>query len=155
MNEQYAALMTSFPILQGFTAAGAQMLLEGGSVKTYQPGEILFKEGDPPAFTLLLLQGKLEVFIHRQGRELILRQPEPGAILGELAILCGIPRSASLRAISEVAVLVWNAMQFRMLLLRHKLFSERVLDQSLRNLIEKEHSMVDSLMEGQAGSSTR
>ena len=147
MNEQYAELMTTFPVLNGFTAAGAQMLLEGGSIKTYGTGEIVFKEGDPPTFTLLLLQGKLEVFVQRQGRELVLRQPEPGSILGELAILCGIPRSASLRTVSESVVLLWNPMQFRMLLLRHKLFSERVLDQSLRNLIEKEHSIVDSLME--------
>ena len=147
MNEQYPALMTTFPILQGFTVAGAQMLLEGGSVKNYGSGEILFKEGDPPTFTVLLLKGKLEVFVQRQGRELVLRQPEPGAILGELAVLCEIPRSASLRTIGEVVVLVWNAKEFRTLLLRHKLFSERVLGQSLRNLIEKEHSIVDSLME--------
>jgi CRP-like cAMP-binding protein len=147
MNEQYAALMTSFSILQGFTSAGAQMLLEGGNVKSYGPGEILFKEGDPPTFALLLLNGKLEVFVQRQGRELVLRQAEPGAILGELAVLCGIPRSASLRTIGDVVVVAWNATEFRTLLLRHKLFSERVLGQSLRNLIEKEHSIVDSLME--------
>lgn len=151
MNEQYAALMTTFPILNGFTAAGAQMLLEGGSIKKYGPGEILFKEGDPPTFTLLLLEGKLEVFVTRQGRQLVLRQPEPGSILGELAVLCEIPRSASLRTVSDVVVLAWNGMQFRTLLLRHKLFSERVLGQSLRNLIEKEHSIVDSLMEGHPG----
>lgn len=147
MNEQYAALMTTFPILQGFTAAGTQMLLDGGAIKNYGPGEILFKEGDPPAYTLLLLIGKLEVFVQRQGRELILRQPEPGAILGELAVLCEIPRSASLRTVSDVVVVSWTAKEFRALLLRHKLFSERVLGQSLRNLIEKEHSIVDSLME--------
>jgi len=147
MNEPYAALMTSFPILQGFTVAGAQMLLEGGTIKEHGPGEVLFREGEPPAFTLLLLKGKVEVFGQREGRQLVLRQPEPGAILGELAVLCGIPRSASLRTISDVVVLAWNAVEFRTLLLRHKLFSERVLGQSLRNLIEKEHSIVDSLME--------
>ena len=147
MDEQYAALMTSFPILQGFTVAGAQMLLEGGKIKNYAPGETLFKEGDPPTFSLLLLKGKLEVFVQRQGRELVLRQPEPGAILGELAVLCHIPRSAGLRSISDAVAVTWNAVEFRTLLLRHKLFSERVLGQSLLNLIEKEHSIVDSLLE--------
>ncbi|HTL58548.1 MAG TPA: cyclic nucleotide-binding domain-containing protein [Candidatus Limnocylindrales bacterium] len=151
MNEQYAAIMATFPILQGFTAAGAQMLLEGGTIKNCVPGEILFKEGDPPISTLLVLKGKLEVFVQRQGLELILREPGPGAILGELAVLCEIPRSASLRAVSDAVVLVWTAVQFRTLLLRHKLFSERVLGQSLRNLIEKEHSIVDSLMAERAG----
>jgi CRP-like cAMP-binding protein len=152
MNDQYASEMTKFPLLQGFTLAGAQMLMEGGKVIHYAAGEVLFKEGDQSSFTALLLSGTLQVFLVRGEGELILREPEPGTILGELGVICGFPRSASVRGKTDCVVLVWQAMEFRRLLVRHSLFSERVLGQSLRNLIEKERSLVDSLPKDQAAS---
>jgi CRP-like cAMP-binding protein len=150
MNEQYATEMTRFPLLQGFTLAGAQMLMESGEATRYAPGEIVFKQGDESSFTLLVLSGTLQVFLTRPQGELHLSEAEPGTILGELGVICKIPRSASLRAKSECVVLVWQAMEFRKLLIRQNLLAERVLGQSLRNLIEKEHSLVDSLTSDQA-----
>jgi CRP/FNR family transcriptional regulator, cyclic AMP receptor protein len=149
MNDQYAAEMTSFPLLQGFTLAGAQMLMESGKLTRYSPGEMLFKEGDPSSFTLLVLSGTLEVFLARQAGEVILREPGPGTILGELGVLCGFPRSASVRAKSDAVALQWQATEFRRVLVRHTLFADRVMGQSLRNLIEKERSLVDSLTRDQ------
>ena len=61
----------------------------------------------------------------------------PGTILGELAVLCGIPRSASVRASEKSAVLQWSAAAFRSLLLRDVFLSERIFRESLRTLIEK------------------
>ena len=144
MSEPYATEMTKFPILQGFTLAGAEMLIECGEIAPYGAGEILFKEGDEPSFAVLVLSGSLQVFLQRGEREITLSEPGPGTILGELGILCSFPRSASVRAKSDCVVLRWRAMEFRRLLLRHSLFSDRVLGQSLRNLIEKERSLLDS-----------
>jgi CRP-like cAMP-binding protein len=150
MNEQYAALITGFPLFQGFTVDGAQMLLDSGEVKEYSPGEMLIKEGDGPTFVLLVLAGKLHVFVERQGRDLVLTDAGPGTILGELAVLCGIPRSASVRASEKSAVLQWSAAAFRSLLLRDVFLSERIFRESLRTLIEKERSLIDSLTRSQS-----
>jgi len=152
MNEQYAALITGFPLFQGFTVDGAQMLLDSGEVKEYSPGEMLIKEGDGPTFVLLVLAGKLHVFVERQKRDVVLRDAGPGTILGELAVLCGIPRSASVRASENSAALQWSAAAFRNLLLRDAFLSERIFRESLRTLIEKERSLIDSLTSSQGGS---
>ena len=92
------------------------MLLESGEVKEYSLGEVLLKEGDSPTFVLLVLTGKMQVFVERQQRDLVLTNTAPGTILGELAVLCGIPRSASVRASEKSAVLQWSAPAFRSLL---------------------------------------
>ena len=146
MNEQYAALITGFPLFHGVTLDGARMLLESGEVKEYAPGEILIKEGDDPSFVLLVLTGKLQVFVQRRQRDLLLTESGPGTILGELAVLCGIPRSASVRAREGSAALQWTAAAFRSLLHRDVFFSERIFRESLRTLIEKERSLIDSLI---------
>src|SRR6266576_2361232 len=109
MNDQYAEKIVGFPLFRGFTLAGARMLLERGEVKEYSPDEILFKEGDIPTVVLLVLTGKMQVFVEREGRELVLTDVGPGTISGELALLCGIPRSASVRACEKSAVLQWSA----------------------------------------------
>ena len=122
MNEQYAILITGFPLFHGFTLDGARMLLESGEVKEYSPGEVLFKEGDSPTLVLLVLTGKMQVFVERRQRDLVLTDAGPGTILGELAVLCGMPRSASVRATDNSAALQWSAAAFRSLLLRDAFF---------------------------------
>ena len=153
MNEQYAEKIVGFPMFRGFTLAGAQMLLERGRVKEYSGDEVLFKEGDPPTVVLLVLAGKLHVFVERQGHELVLTDVGPGAILGELALLCGIPRSASVRASEKSAALEWSARAFRHLLLNDVSLSERIFKESLRTLIEQEKSLIDALTRSQGGGS--
>ena len=151
MNEQYAVMITGFPLFHGFTLDGARMLLDCGEVKEYSPGEVLLKEGDSPTFVLLVLTGKMQVFVERQQRDLVLTDAGPGTILGELAVLCGMPRSASVRASENSAALQWSAAAFRSLLLRDAFLSQRIFRESLRTLIEKERSLIDSLIRSQGG----
>jgi CRP-like cAMP-binding protein len=149
MNEQYAELITSFPLFDAFTVHGAQRLLDSGTVKEHAAGEILLKEGDAANFVLLVLTGNLEVFVVREGRDLVLTESEPGTILGELAVLCGIPRSASVRAKENSVVLEWSDKAFRTLLLRDQTLSQEIFGQALLTLVEKEKSLIDSLIQSQ------
>jgi CRP-like cAMP-binding protein len=151
VNEPYATLITGFPLFKGFTLDGARMLLDSGEVKQYSQGEVLLKEGDSPTFVLLVLTGRMQVFVERQGRDLVLTDAGAGTILGELAVLCGIPRSASVRASEKSAALQWSAAAFRSLLHRDVFLSERIFRESLRTLIEKERSLIDSLIRSQSG----
>ena len=144
--DEYAGIIAAFPLFQGFTVQGAQRLLERGEIKEYASGEVLFKEGDHPTFVLLVLTGRIQVFVEREGGEMMLTDAGPGTILGELAVLCGILRAASVRASEKTAVLQWNAAAFRNLLLRYPLISERIFKESLRTLVEKERSLIDSLI---------
>ena len=149
MNENYAELITGFPLFKGFTTNGANRLLAAGEVKDHERGNGLMKEGDNSDFVLLVLAGKLEVFVEREGRDLVLTEAVPGTILGELAMLCGIPRSASVRAKEDSVVLEWPDEAFRTLLLRDPSLSQRIFGRALRNLVDKEKSLIDSLVKEQ------
>lgn len=127
-------------------------MLERGEVKECAPGEVLFKEGDPPTVVLLVLTGKLRVFVERETGEMFLTDAGPGTILGELGVLCGTPRAAGVRASEQTAILQWSAAAFRNLLLRYPLISERVFKESLRTLMDKERALIDSLTLSLGGS---
>ena len=149
MSDNYAELITSFPLFDGFTTDGAKRLLKSGEVKEYAADEVLMKEGDKADFVVLLLTGGLEVFVKRGDNDVVLTETKPGTITGELAVLCGIPRSASVRAQEPSNVLKWSDEAFRTLLLRDPHLSQRIFGQILRTLVDKERALIDSLITAQ------
>jgi CRP-like cAMP-binding protein len=153
MSEDYAELMTTFPLLDGFTVNGTKRLLDAGTVKQIAAGEVLLKEGDAADFAVLVLTGNLEVFAERAGRQFSLTEAGPGTILGELALLCGIPRSASARATEDSTVLEWDDETLRTLLLRDRSLAQRIFRETLRTLVEKEQELVASLARSQSAKS--
>ena len=150
MNEDYAELMTTFPLLDGFTANGTKRLLAAGAITELSAGEILLKEGEAAEFAVLILKGTIEVFVERDGKQLTLTEARAGDVLGELALLCGIPRSASARAKEASTVLKWSDESLHTLLLRDRSLAQRIFRETLRTLVEKERELVDSLVKAQA-----
>jgi len=153
MSEQYAELITTFPLFEGFTANGTKRLIDAGEVKDLAAGEVLLHEGDAADFAVLVLAGTIEVFVERDGKNLILTEASPGTILGELALLCGIPRSASARAKEKSTVLKRSDETLRTLLLHDRSLAQRIFRQALRTLIDKERSLIDSLVKAQGAAS--
>lgn len=147
MSEEYAAIITRLPLFKGYTLDGAKRVLSCGEVIEPSPGEVLFKEGDPPSAVFLVLSGKLQVFVERHGRDVVLTDSGPSTIVGELAVLCGIPRSASVRVLEKTTVLRWDASTFRELLIKDVFLAERIFRYSLRTLIQQERSLIASLTE--------
>jgi predicted acylesterase/phospholipase RssA/CRP-like cAMP-binding protein len=80
----------------------ARLLLEAATrVRPVAAGEWLLREGDPPGSAYVVRSGRLEVEVG--GR--VVRELGPGAVLGELALLTGEPRSAGVRARRDSSVL--------------------------------------------------
>jgi potassium efflux system protein len=153
MSEDYQEIVTTFPLFRGMTPQGAGMLLERGEVRTHEAGALLFREGDPPEFAMLVLTGRLQVFVEREGRDLVISEVRPGSLLGELSVLSGIARSASVRCLEPSTLAVWDSQTFRRLLLSNAFLSERVFGQALRGLIEKERALIASTLASGAGES--
>jgi CRP-like cAMP-binding protein len=66
-----------------------------------------------------------------------------------LAMLCGTPRSASVQAKENSTVLEWPDEAFRTLLVRDPSLSQRIFGQALRTLVDKEKSLIESLVKEQ------
>src|SRR6476661_10913949 len=73
-----------------------QQLFEGAAFGTAAAGDMLFVEGDKGNGIYILDKGLLKVVVKApSGEERIVSVLGPGAIVGELAIIDGLPRSAS------------------------------------------------------------
>jgi len=63
-----------------------------------QPGEYLFKEGEHTHSVFGILTGEFSVFLPSDGKDILLDNPTSGSLVGEMSVISGEPRSASMRA---------------------------------------------------------
>ena len=90
-------------ILSAFEIKGQRALLAKGRKCSYEKGELVFARGDEGSWALLIEEGIVEVSIMSlNGRKSVLNHMTQGDILGEIALLDKLERSADAVAISDV-----------------------------------------------------
>ena len=97
-----------------------------GVEEPLEAGRFLWREGDRGDEVVILLDGVLDV-VHEppSGEPVVLRSLEPGAIVGEFAVLDGRSRSAAVRAVTPCSLLRIPAPAFRKLVsTRHDIVLE-------------------------------
>ena len=99
------------------------VLLELTSVvrpREFQRGDLLFVEGGVGDALLILVDGSVSVFrTSADGERAALNVLEPPEVLGEIALLDGAPRSASVEALTTTTVLSLSRPEFFGLLRTH------------------------------------
>nr|WP_062340463.1 Crp/Fnr family transcriptional regulator [Herbidospora sakaeratensis] len=74
-----------------------------GRTRTWGRGEIVFTQGDPSTWVLLVLSGKVKISAASEsGTDVVLAVRGPGAVVGEMASIDGEPRSATVTAVEPV-----------------------------------------------------
>ena len=72
---------------------------------TFEAGHVLFKQGDAGDAAYILIEGKAEVMIDTPGGSMLVATLERNAIVGEIAILCDVPRTATVTAKGKLVAL--------------------------------------------------
>ena len=83
-------------------ALGAQLWEVGMGEVRFAPGEVVFREGDPSRAVLFVRDGEVEVAKAAGEGEVVLGTVGPGEFAGEMGVIEGRPRSATVRARGEV-----------------------------------------------------
>ena len=78
----------------------------------FEPSELLMKQGDPGTFLMVVQTGEVEVSIEKDGTRRILKRAGPGEVLGEMALLTGEPRMATIKALTKGRAWVLAANRF-------------------------------------------
>ncbi len=107
-----------------------RQLEQASRLVTVPAGSWLMREGDPPGSAYVVHTGRLEVLVG----ERLVRELGQGAVLGELALLTGEPRSASVRARRDTVLLEIPRDAFEQLVADHSTASRAVLTQVAERL---------------------
>ncbi len=130
-----SAILTGKVRAVKLTGRSIDALLAAGEVLCYPEGAFLWHEGDAGDAASLLLEGTLEV-LHEtsaDGEPVHLRNVDPGTLVGELACLDGLARSASVRAVTPCRTIRIPADRFREVVRgRPEIFEELFWEQVAR-----------------------
>ena len=84
----------SNPLFKGFSPDELMAILEGMTLHTFEPGDIIISQGDPGHSLFILSTGTVKAFVNNK----YVRDLEEGSFFGEAAILTGQPRTATITA---------------------------------------------------------
>jgi small-conductance mechanosensitive channel len=90
-------LLRKVPYFANFTELELRKLIEIGSRKRLNAGEVLFQEGEAGDAFYIILEGSVDIFVAKINKHLTTLNR--GAFFGELSLILGIPRTASVKAI--------------------------------------------------------
>ena len=86
------------------------------TVITFKPGETVIEEGDEGSWAYVILSGKARVFKNTGSGEVTLAVMDNGQVFGEMALIEDRPRSASVKAETNLKLRVIDRDQFNQLL---------------------------------------
>lgn len=113
----------------GLDPAVLEALRAAGRVRRVAKGATLFCAGDDGTEVFVMLAGTAKVTAWApNGREVVLDVVEAGALLGELSVIDGGPRTATVVALDAVEVLAVTAARFRALLADQPTLNAALLD---------------------------
>ena len=111
-----------------------------------EENEVVFSQGDPGEEMFIILEGKVRIsVIAPTGREIILGTLAPGEAFGEMCLLDGGRRSATVTAIEPSSFLVIGREHFVPFLLAHPPLCVRLLAGITRRLRATDEMIKDTL----------
>ncbi|MFC4116522.1 Crp/Fnr family transcriptional regulator [Nonomuraea zeae] len=92
-----ATVLAEIPLFRVLGESGIASTARAGLARRYRSGQIIFHQGDPGESLYVLLDGLVKVvFTTEHGDEIVLNMLGRGDTFGEMALLDGSPRSASI-----------------------------------------------------------
>ena len=145
------ATISQVVLFREVPAEGLMYLAEQGQPRTVRAGSQLMQQGDVGDSMYVIVKGRVRVERdHPQLTEpLVLAELGPGEVVGEMGLLDGEPRSASVTAIEETETVELSGTALAQMMLRFPEVSTRLLRtlsrhlQSTDELIEKMEKMLE------------
>jgi serine phosphatase RsbU (regulator of sigma subunit) len=113
-------LLARIPFFTNLPNDELDRVMTGLEVVNLKAGEILFREGDTGEHMYVVVDGQLEILkAPDTDEEMILNMIHAGEYIGEMSLITGAPRTASVRAHGDVILLSMSRSQLMDLLQRH------------------------------------
>lgn len=164
------SLLSHLPLLSGLDTSVLERIAAQARLREVARREVVLHKGSPPDGLYFLIKGRLQVVDHAiGGREVGLNFIAAGEFFGELSILDGLPRSASVIATEPSLLLIVPCSLAQELFYHQPIVAERLLRHfarklrlasayqsilSLPNAYQRVFALLDALAETPAGGTT-
>lgn len=109
-----SSLLRQVKYFENFDDLELRQLIEVGYRQRLLANQILFNENDPGDAFYIIISGSVEVFVEKIGK--YLTTLHTGDFLGELSLMLGVPRTATVKALEDTVLFVIHKNGFQRLL---------------------------------------
>lgn len=97
------------PAFDGLSDLDIRKILSKATPMEVRGGEVLFRQGDPGGTMYVITSGRVRVLLEDDaGEQSLLNVLDRGAHFGELSMLIGSPRNATIKTVVDTDLLVLN-----------------------------------------------
>lgn len=146
LNDE-VGMLRRVPLFSGIEPTKLKLLAFTSDRVSYSAGQILFRQGDEGDAAYVILSGTAEVLVESEGGQIKVAELEPNSIVGEIAILCNVSRTATVRAAAPLEALRIRKEHFLRLLTE---FPEMTIE-ILRVLAERLSHTTTELADARSG----
>ncbi|HEY1357670.1 MAG TPA: Crp/Fnr family transcriptional regulator [Thermoleophilaceae bacterium] len=127
-GEETAALLARTEVFADLSERELDEVAQVAVPRTWQRGEVIFREGDPGDTCYLIKDGAVILTReHQDGRMIALAELRAGGMFGELAMFRAEPRSATAEAIEETSAVALLAPDLQRLIKRNPDIATKLL----------------------------
>ncbi len=145
--EQIINFLLDAPMFGDLDATGLSQIVHIMQVQTLRPGQYVFQEGDPGDAWYVLYGGEVEVLKDASTGRRIIAVLGRRACFGEMAILDGSPRSASVRVTQEATAFRFPRVAFNDLIAADNLAAYKLVHQIALVLVSRQRKTTARLVD--------
>jgi len=93
------------PLFSSFSQDELIAVMQGLRLLSFEPGDIIISEGDAGDSLFVIASGIAKAFVRKDGRQTLARSMDEGTFFGEISILSGKPRTATVTAATPCELL--------------------------------------------------
>jgi CRP/FNR family cyclic AMP-dependent transcriptional regulator len=103
--EQEVELIRQFPIFSKIQPAMQKLLCFSAERLTYDAGQVIFNAGDTADAAYVVIDGTVEISVPTPSGPIVINTMTKNEILGEIAIVGEVPRTATAKALTKLETL--------------------------------------------------
>ena len=121
------AVLRRIPLFATMEPSKLKLLAFTSERVSFIAGQLLFSQGDEGDAAYVVIDGEAEILVDTPKGPVTVAKVERNAIIGEIAILCDVPRTATIKALTPLTTLRIKKAQFLQLLIEFPALSIEVL----------------------------
>ena len=146
-QEEIVEFLLDTNLFGGLGAAELTAIIHILQVKGLRAGQVLFREGEVSDGWYVVCEGAVEVVKDGPFERTVIARLGPKQCFGEMSILDGSPRFASVRAATDASVFRFPSKEFRSLLAENNLAAFKLVHSMALVLIARQREMTLRLHE--------
>ena len=98
-------ILRRIPLFSGIDPAKLKLLAFASERMEYDKGQNLFRQGEVGDAAYVIVNGIADIIVETEDGEVPVAEFKDNAFIGEISILCDVPRTATVRAQTKLEVL--------------------------------------------------